>query len=155
MGHFGCSGLKRQLRSHFDFQKLNQLVENEVLKCNDCQLFTGKAIKAPLSPVYVPTEVWEYISIDFYGSMPGGDHILVIQDLCTKYPVAVLLNNDTKAKTTINALDQIFTNFGRPLRYRSDNGPPFASHKFTSYMKDLGIESDPHIAHRATQLKHG
>ena len=80
--------------------------------------------------------------------MPGGEHILVIQDLCTKYPVAVLLNNDTKAKTTINALDQIFTNFGRPLHYHSDNGPPFASHEFTSYMQDLGIESDPSFPYR-------
>ena len=107
MGHFGKSGLKRQLRSHFDFKRLDELVEKEVFKCNDCQLFTGSATKAPLVPVYVPMEAWEYISIDFFGPMPNGEFVLVVQDLCTKYPVAILLNN-TKAKTAISALDENF-----------------------------------------------
>ena len=69
--------------------------------------------------------------------------MLVVQDLCTKYPVAAILKRDTTAKTTIATLDQIFTNFGRPIRYRSDNGPPFDSNEFKSYMKSIGVESDP------------
>ena len=32
MGHFGCAGLKRQLRAHFHFPHLNALVEQEVKK---------------------------------------------------------------------------------------------------------------------------
>ena len=143
MGHFRCSGLKRQLRGHFDFQYLDKCVENEVKTCNDCQLFTRKATKAPITPVFVPSEAWEYISIDFFGPMPGGEHVLVVQDLCTKYPVAAILKRDTIAKTTIATLDQIFINFGRPIRYRSDNGSPFDSNEFKSYMKSIGVESDP------------
>ena len=142
MGHFGCSGFKRQLRSHFDFSKLDELCEKEVKHCDDCQLFTRKTTKNPLSPVFVPNRAWEYVSIDFYGPLPDGEHVLVVQDLCTKYPVASLLKKDTTATTTIKVIDEIFTNFGRPSRYRSDNGPPFSSSKFESYMESIGITRD-------------
>ena len=98
MGHFGSSGIKRQIRNHFDFQHLDTLVNNEVATCEDCQLFTRKAVKGPLVPVFVPSRAWEYISIDFFGPMPDGSHVLVVQDLCTKYPVALLMKRGTTAK---------------------------------------------------------
>ena len=148
MGHFGCSGIKRQLRSHFDFQYMDAAVENEVSTCEDCQLFTRKATKAPLIPVFVPTQAWEYVSIDFFGPMPDQNYVLVVQDLCTKYPVAVLLKQGTSAKMTLDAIDTIFTNFGRPARYRSDNGPPFSSAEFQSYMESRGIIKDLSYAYR-------
>ena len=147
-GHLGRSAFKRQMRNHFDFPNLDHLVETEVKNCNDCQLFTRKAVKNPLTPVYVPNSAWEYVSIDFFGPMPQGEHVLVVQDLCTKYPVAVLLSKGTHAKATINALDEIFTNFGRPTRYRSDNGPPFNSVEFTSYMENIGASRDPSYPYR-------
>ena len=52
------------------------------------------------------------------------------------------------AKSTIKAIDKIFTNFGRPSRYRSDNGPPFNSYEFASYMKDLNIQCNPSYPYR-------
>ena len=148
MGHFGCAGLKRQLRAHFHFPLLDILAENEIKHCHYCNLYTTKAIKEPLVPVYVPSKAWEYVSIDFFGPMPRGEHVLVIQDLCTKYPVTVLIERNTSAKVTIEAIDKIFTNFGRPTRYRSDNGPPFNSYEFISYMKAMGIECDPSFPYR-------
>ena len=148
MGHFGCSGIKRQLRNHFDFPHLDSAVEGEVAVCEDCQLFTRKAVKAPLTPVYVPSQAWEYVSIDFFGPMPDESHVLVVQDLCTKYPVAALLKKGTSARETIDAIDRIFTNFGRPCRYRSDNGPPFSSREFCSYMESCGIVKDLSYAYR-------
>ena len=53
------------------------------------------------------------------------------------------MKKGTTAKQTINAIDRIFTNFGRPSRYRSDNGPPFTSHDFLAYMEGIGVQSDP------------
>ena len=84
MGHIGMSGLKRQLRSHFEFPFLDKLVEKEVSKCADCQLFIRKPNKSHLVPVYVPKKVWDYVSIDFFCPTPNGDYVLVVQDLCTK-----------------------------------------------------------------------
>ena len=95
-----------------------------------------------------PQEAWDFVSIDFFGPLPDGRHVLVVQDMCTKYPVAVLLKDVTKAKSTLAALDQIFTNFGGPSKYRSDNGPPFPSKEFSCYMKEKGIEGDPSYPYR-------
>ena len=118
LGHFGSTGLKRLIRAHFYFRYLDTLIENEVKHCEDCQLFTTKSIKEPLKPIYVPCKAWEFISIDFFGPMPSVEHVLVIQDLCTKYPVAALMKHSTTAKSTIQVIDKIFTNYGRPTRYR-------------------------------------
>ena len=142
MGHFGATGIKRQVRAHYHFPHLDTLVEAEVEHCHNCQLFTCKASKEPLMPVHVPDKPWEYVSMDFFGPMPNGFHVLVIQDLCTKYPVAVLMKRGTNAKETIKQIDKIFNNYGRPSHYRSDNGPPFDSRDFETYMKDRGIQCD-------------
>ena len=127
---------------------MDATVESEVATCEDCQLFTRKAVKAPLTPVFVPTHAWEYVSIDFFGPMPDDNYVLVVQDLCTKYPVATLLKKGTSAKMTLDAIDNIFTNFGRPSRYRSDNGPPFSSEEFQSYMESRGVVKDLSYAYR-------
>ena len=143
MGHFGATGLKRQVRAHYHFPHLDTLIEAEVEHCHDCQLFTRKATKEPLTPVYVPEKAWEYVSMDFFGPMPNGCHVLVIQDLCTKYPVAVLMKQGTDAKATIKQIDKIFNSYGRTFCYRSDNGPPFDLKELETCMKERGIQSDP------------
>ena len=106
-------------------------------------MFTEKGNKALFYPVYVPKQAWDYVSIDFLGPMTSGEYVLVVQDLYTKYPVAVLMKNGTTAKTTVKAREKIFTNLGRPTRYRSDNGPPFDSNDLTKYMESLDITKDP------------
>ena len=126
------------LDCHFHFEKLDELVESEIFNCHDCQMFTNKATQTPLIPVYVPLEAWEFVSMDFFGPMPNKEYILVIQDMCTKYPVAVVMKN-TNAEKTIEALDEVFTNFGRPTKYRSDNGPPFNADELDNYMKVIGL----------------
>ena len=80
--------------------------------------------------------------------MPSGDHVLVIQDLCTKYPVAALMKHSTTAKSTIQVIDKIFTNYERQTQYRSDHGPPFDSSEFTTYMRNLGKEYDQSYPYR-------
>ena len=93
------------MRAHFSFPTLDKLIETEVRNCNDCQLFTPKQHKEPLVPVYIPTKAWEYVNEDY---------VLVLQEMCTKYPVAALMQRGTTAKATIRTINQIFTNHGRP-----------------------------------------
>ena len=58
------------------------------------------------------------------------------------------MRRGTTAKQTIKVIDEIFTNFGRPSRYRSDNGPPFSSQEFQQYMEQLGVRRDLSYAYR-------
>jgi hypothetical protein len=49
-GHPGISGLKRRVRTHFWFPKMDQAIEEKVAACPGCQLFTKKTTKALTSP---------------------------------------------------------------------------------------------------------
>ena len=53
------------------------------------------------------------------------------------------MKHGTTAKSTFKAIDSIFTHYDRPLRYRSDNGPPFDSKELRTYMQEHGIECEP------------
>ena len=76
-GHPGMSSLKRRLRSHFWFPKLNECVENKVKSCPSCQLFSDKTTKEPIAPQQMPNGPWEDINLNLFGPMPNHKHVLV------------------------------------------------------------------------------
>ena len=71
--------------------------------------------------------------------------MITIDDF-TRYPEVVPLKTLTATKV-IHEMDTIFSRFGNPNILKTDDGPPFNSHKFASYMKDNGIKH-----HRITPL---
>ena len=122
----GQNGLMRRLRSHFFIPKLDVKVEQLVGKCTDCQLFTNKTIREPIEPNKVPDRCWEEVSVDLFGPLPSNNHIVVVQDLCSRYPVAKIVKS-TSAKEVLPFLSDTYNMFGNPERQKSDNGPPFKS----------------------------
>ena len=84
--------------------------------------------------------------IDLFGPMPDNHHILVAQDMVSKFPAAKITGKtDTKAVT--NALDEIYNAYGDPLVHRSDNGPPFNSAGFKQFSDDRGIHHEKAFAY--------
>lgn len=138
-GHPGLSRLKRRLRSHFWFPTINQKATTKVNECQGCQLFTRKTTKEPLQPTPLPEGAWEDVNIDLFGPMPDNRHVLVVQDSFSRYPAAKIVAS-TKSTPVLNALDDIYMNYGNPERHRTDNGPPFNSQEFTDYSRQNGIQ---------------
>ena len=136
--HPGVSSMKRRLRSHFWFPNLNQTIEEGVKKCQDCQMFTIKYTKEPITSLPTPKHPWKEVSIDLFGPMPNNKHVLVVQDMLSRFPAAKIVPS-TAAKPVIGALDQIYTDFGTPETHRSDNGPPFNSTAFADYSNAKAI----------------
>ena len=110
-GHPGMNSLKRRLRSHFWFPKMNQKVEEKVASCKECQLFTNKTTREPIHSHRTPDHAWQDVSIDLFGPMPDSKHVLVVLDEMRCFPVAKLVPN-TAAQLVIKALDDIYTDFG-------------------------------------------
>ena len=100
--HPGMNGMKRRLRSHFWFPKMDKLIEDFVNNCEDCQIFTNKRTKQPLTPIISPEKPWSDVSIDLFGPMPDHKHVVVVLDSASRFPAAKIVPN-TSAKPVLKA----------------------------------------------------
>ena len=138
-GHPGMNGLKRRLRSHFWFPKMDKAVEAKVAGCEHCAKFTNKTTREPLRPHDTYDEAWKDVSVDLFGPMPDRQHVLAVMDKSSRFPAARVVS-DTSATSVTNALSEIYANFGEPNSHQTDNGPPFNSESFTKFSADRGIQ---------------
>ena len=71
---------------------------------------------------------------------------LVVVDYFSKYLIVRKIPNSTSS-AVIKELGMIFSEFGKPQIFRSDNGPCYSSQEFRFFMQNLLIEhrtSSPH-----------
>ena len=137
--HPGMSGMKRRLRNHFWFPKMDTQIEIYVKSCNDCQMFTNKRTKEPITPITSSKTPWKDVNIDLFGPMPDQKHVVVVLDSASRFPAAKIVSG-TGAKPVLKAIDDIYTDYGQPSTHRTDNGPPFNSAEFTEYSQQKGVE---------------
>ena len=74
----------------------------------------------------VPTKNWELVAVDLFGPMLSSNHVIVVQDIGSRYPSAKLVSS-TKAERVIPALKEIYRYYGNPEIQITDNGPFFTS----------------------------
>ena len=70
--------------------------------------------------------------------MPNPKYLSVATDQYSRYSVVEIVSS-TSDNCTISALEKIFSDDGLPQRIISDNGPPFKSSQFSTYMKNSRI----------------
>ena len=153
--HPGMSGMKRRIRSHFWFPKLNQTVEDLVNSCKECQYFTHENTKEPLISHNTPEEVWQDVSIDLFGPMPDQKHVLVVLDKMSRFPAAKVLPSTAK-KPVIKALSDIYTSFGQLESHQTDNGPHLTLKRSTNSQILMEFSTKEHspIIHKETWQRH-
>ena len=83
------------------------MVEEYANSCLDCCTNVDKKTKQPIKPHKVPSRNWEKVSVDLYGPMPSSHHIVVVQDLSSRFPAAKLVSS-TSADKVIPALAEIY-----------------------------------------------
>ena len=95
----------------------------------------------PVSPPMLPRDVregpWQEIAADYF-THSSKDYLL-IADIFSKYPFVYSTHSKTH-NSLIQCLQDLFSQFGMPLHFFSDNGPPFSSEPFSSFLTSLGIE---------------
>lgn len=138
--HPGQSGIERRLRYHFFFHGMFDKVKEFVQGCEECSMFTDKKTKEPLKHHQVPKKCWETVAVDLFGPMPSSKHIVVVQDVGSRYPAAKLVSS-TKADKVLPAMKEIYNEYGSPEVQISDNGPPFNSEKMRQFTSSRGIET--------------
>ena len=144
LAHRGChpgrNGIERRLRYHFFFHGMYAKVKDFVQGFKDCSIFVDKKTKEPIKHHEVPRKCWEKVAVDLFGPMPSSRHVVVSQDIGSRYPAAKLVAS-TKAEKVIPILDEIYTTYGYPDVQISDNGPPFSSQKMRDYAENHDINT--------------
>ena len=65
---------------------------------------------------------------------------MVYADRLSGYPLVTMWTKDPTTKQVIRQLQQYFSLFGKPLKFRSDGGPQFDSKEINNFLEDCCIE---------------
>ena len=130
---------KQLIREKVWFPNIDREVEVLLSSCLACQVNGPNTKPDPLTMSSLPPEPWHTVHIDFCGPFPSGEYLLVVIDAYSRFPEVDIVHF-TKATTTISKLECIFAIHGVPAVIKSDNGPPFTSHEFHSYVTEIGIK---------------
>jgi transposase InsO family protein len=82
---------------------------------------------------------WQEVAVDFVGSLPSGELLLVVIDEFSRFPKVEIVTT-TSAKAVIPKLDNIFSRQGFPVVLKSDNSSPINSSEFEQFASYLGFE---------------
>ena len=93
---------------------MDKKVKELVSTCLDCQAFTDKNMKEPIQPNKVPDKCWEEVSVDLFGPLPTSNHVILIQDLASRFPLGKIVKS-TSAKNVIPVMADAYNTFGNPL----------------------------------------
>ena len=137
--HPGQSGIVRRLRSHFFFHDMDAKVNTLTSTCLFCNMHSDKKTSETLLHHRVPDKCWDTVAVDLFGPMPSKNHVVVVQDLSSKFPAAKLVKN-TSAKQVLPVLSEIYNTYGNPAKQISDNGSPFNSAAMQEFSDRRGID---------------
>ena len=134
--HIGVNKMKSLARSYVWWPNIDADIEAITKTCESCLLNANSPAPAPLHPWMVPKQPWERVHIDH--AFWGNKVMLVAIDVYSKWPEVHVVNS-TSAKQTIEKLQSVFAVHGSPVILVSDNGSPFQSEEFKSFVEANGI----------------
>lgn len=146
IGHFGFAKTLERVQSQYWFPKLRRFIKKYVAACIDCAYNKDNAARAPsgfLHPIEKVERPFHTLHLDHLGpfvrSKSSNNYILTIVDGFTKYLFARPVK-DTKTKTVIKVLENLFVDFGVPHRIVSDRGTAFTSNQFKDFCTSKAIK---------------
>ncbi len=139
MGHQGIVKTKSLVRSRVWFPGIDYQVEQKIKRCRECQANTDKQSFEPLRPTKMPKGPWQEVAGDFFGSMEDGTYWFVNYCEYSRW-ASVHHIKRLNLDTVVPVLKELFSVFGVPLIYKTDNGSPFQSYLFTEFSKEWGFK---------------
>ena len=140
-GHQGSDKTLDRLRHQAYWVNMARDVERYCQECVRCQqLKSTRPSRAPLQSIPVG-KPWEMVAADILEvpiSSRGNRYLLVVQDYFSKWVEAVPLPDQT-AERIVKALVDIFSRFGLPAIFHSDQGRNFESHLLRDTLAAFGV----------------
>lgn len=145
-GHKGVTKTYNRLRTHYYWNTMKKDIQNFIQKCRHCQLkkLTRVKTKQPLIITDTPGAAFDKISMDIMGPLPitieGNKYILTIQDLLTKYSVAVPLKEANAASIADAFTKKFLCIYGAPKALLTDQGANFLSSLMRNLTRRFNIQ---------------
>ena len=143
-GHQGIEACRSRAREFVFWVNINNDLKEMVEKCDICQ---SQQNSTPIVQKYiseVPPHPWHTLGSDlFYFQRID---FLVVVDYFSKFLIIRKIPSSTSS-AVIKELGMIFSEFGKPQIFRSDNGPCYSSQEFRFFMQNWLVEhrtSSPH-----------
>ena len=143
-GHQGIEACRSRAREFVFWININNDLKELVEKCDLCQSQQNSTAIVQKYVSDIPPHPWHTLGSDlFYFQRID---FLVIVDYFSRYLIVRKIPNSTSS-AVIKELGMIFSEFGKPQIFRSDNGPCYLSQEFRFFMQNWLIEhrtSSPH-----------
>ena len=143
-GHLSAKKTSQRIRLSFWWPSMLKDIKQLCMTCKDCQMHARKTVydRTPITAVVRPSNTFEVVNCDLIGpfeqkSAGGHMYVLVLVDQCSRWVEAIPLRN-CSAKSTCDALLEIFARTGIPKVIISDNGTNFTSSLMTEFRARLG-----------------
>ena len=145
-GHKGVTKTYNRLRPHYYWNTMKKDIQAFIQKCRQCQLrkLTRIKTKSPMIITDTPGTAFEKISLDIMGPLPtstrGYSYILTMQDLLTKYSVAVPLIEANSMSIADAFTKNFICIYGAPKAILTDQGTNFLSSLMRNLTKRFNIK---------------
>lgn len=136
-GHYGEVKCVERARASVYWPGYIDHIRNMVASCSLCQENRCQNPSQPLHPVDLPEYPFEKVGADLFEFQ--GIHYILLVDYYSKWPSVAPQKSITSA-AVISETERIFSDFGVPSVFMSDNGTQFASAEFRSFCQKKGIE---------------
>ena len=135
-GHLSARKVQENARQHPYWPGLDADITDYIQRCQEC-IKKAHPPKEPLQAHDVPSKPWECIAMDHFYCQ--NRLYLLVCDYFNKFPF-VFQAKSTNFANIKEQLEELFSLEGTPEEIMSDNGPPFSSKEFNSFLSGLGIK---------------
>ena len=136
-GHLGVEKITHLARPTMYWQSIDREIADYVRCCTTCAKHKALQTVQPILPCDIPDGPRQEIAADYFTH--SNKNYLLIANTFSKYPFLYAVHSKT-SDSIIQCLQDLFSQFGTPTCFYPDNGPPFSSKPFSSFLTSLNIE---------------
>ena len=134
--HLGIDKCIQHAKGSIYWPSITEDIKSIINKCEKCLAHCRCNQKEPYIPIDIPIVAWKIVTTDLF-MFQEKTYILII-DLFSHFPVVRQLHGES-TKLVLDALKDIFSNFGIPEVIISDNGSCYKNQEFNSFCAKFEI----------------
>ena len=145
-GHKGVTKTYLRIRENYYWENMKKQVQEFIRQCRECQLKKLVRLKTrqPMVITDTPSTAFDKIALDIMGPLPrtfqGYAYVLTIQDLLTKYSVAIAMRSTSAEETAFAFVNNFICRFGCPRAILTDQGTNFVGNVMKNIAKCFNIQ---------------